>query len=324
MIESYLAVIGGLILLTWSADRFVSGAAGLARILGAPPLLIGITIVGLGTSAPEILVSLSASLNGTPNLAVGNAVGSNITNIALVLGLTALISPLAVSSGILRREWPLLLIVSAVAIAFCANLQLSRLEGGALMLGFCAVFAWMLHLGRSGRSDDPILAEITAHESETLMPAKRAWFWVAVGLVLLPTSAQILVHGATQIAHQYGVSDLVIGLTIVAIGTSLPELAASLAAALRNEADMALGNILGSNLFNLLLVLGLPGLLAAPQLEPELLSRDLPMMLGLTLVAFIMAMGWRGPGRIARWEGAALLVAFVSYELILAASANLI
>lgn len=322
MLESVLAVVGGLVLLAYSADRFVLGAGSLARLLGAPPLLIGITIVGIGTSAPEILVSLSASLDGKPDLAVGNALGSNITNLALVLGATALIAPLAVSSGILRRELPLVLGVSVLALLFCLDLRLARWEGMVLLAGFVAVLGWMFALGRAGPSDDPMIAEITAHESDPVLPKPRALMWIGFGLVLLPTSAQLLVWGATNIAEQLGVSELVIGLTVVAIGTSLPELAASLAGARRGEPDIALGNVLGSNLFNLLLVLGIPAVISAPLLAPEVLQRDLPVMLGLTVITFIMAMGWRGAGRISRAEGAALLAAFVAYELILASSVN--
>ncbi len=324
MTLSFAAVIGGLILLTWSADRFVLGAASIARIFGAPPLLIGITVVGIGTSAPEILVSLSASLQGTPTLAVGNALGSNITNIALVLGVTALITPLAVGSAILKRELPLVLLVSLLALYFCSDLVLSRLEGSLLCLGFIGVLGWMIYMAKTGATDDPILSEITEHENDPVLPKAHAWGWVILGMVLLPASAQLLVYGASDIARSLGISDLAIGLTIVAIGTSLPELAASLASALRNEAELALGNVLGSNLFNLLLVLGLPGLIAMPVLEPEILSRDMPMMIGLTIAAFIMAIGWRGPGRISRLEGAALLAAFIGYELILAVDMNLL
>ena len=324
MLLSIAAILVGLVLLTWSADRFVIGAASIARILGAPPLLIGITIVGIGTSAPEILVSLSASLNGAPNLAVGNAIGSNITNIALVLGITALITPLAVSSGILRRELPLVLLISLVAVYFCYDLQLSRLEGSLLCCGFVAMLGWMIMLARSGSKDDPMIAEIVEHENDGPQLSKsRAWMWVIIGMIMLPASAQLLVYGASDIARSYGISDLAIGLTIVAIGTSLPELAATLASALRKEADLAIGNILGSNLFNLLLVLGLPGLIAAPALDPDIITRDLPVMLGLTIVTFVMAMGWRGPGRISRLEGGVLLSAFIGYELILATSMNL-
>ncbi len=325
MLESYLAVIAGLALLTWSADRFVDGAGNLARILGAPPLLIGITIVGIGTSAPEVLVSISAVINDTPNLAVGNAIGSNITNIALVLGITALICPLAVNSGILRRELPLVLGVSALAVVFCLDLRLSRGEGATLLLGFVLVLAWMLHLARTGSQDDPMLSEIIAHEQEQDgMPPGKAWFWVGVGLLLLPISAQLLVWGASTIARHFGISELVIGLTIVALGTSLPELAASLMSALRKEADLALGNVLGSNLFNLLLVLAIPGLMSGPALDPDIKVRDLPVMIGLTVVLFVMAWGWRGQGRISRLEGGTLLAAFVGYQLILAASLDLI
>ena len=326
MLLSLTAIVAGLVLLTWSADRFVTGAAALARHLGAPPLLIGVTIVGIGTSAPEILVSLSASLGGTPNLAVGNAIGSNITNVALVLGLTALITPLGVASVILRRELPLLLVVSGLALLFCWDLQLARWEGAVLCVGFVAVLTWMIRLSRTVAPDDPMIAEVLeSAELDKPLSLRAAWIWVGVGLVLLPSSAQLLVYGASDIARHFGISDMVIGLTIVAIGTSLPELAATLASALRKEADLAIGNVLGSNLFNLLIVLGLPGLIAAPALEPDLLSRDLPYMLGLTIATFIMAWGFAGrPGRINRLEGALLLGAFIAYQLILAAQNNLI
>lgn len=323
MLLSSVAVIGGLILLTLSADRFVLGAASIARHLGAPPLLIGITIVGIGTSAPEILVSLSASFSGTPNLAVGNAIGSNITNVALVLGVTALIAPLAVNSAVLRRELPLVLLVSALAFVFCIDLELQRYEGLLLFAGFIAVLVWMFRLARLSPKSDPMLAEITEHEEQALIPKNHAWGWVIVGLIMLPASAQLLVWGASNIARALGISDLVIGLTVVALGTSLPELAASLASALRKEADLALGNILGSNLFNLLLVLGLPALIAQPALDAEILWRDLPMMFGLAVAVFVMSIGWRGPGRISRLEGGVLLASFVGYELILASSMNL-
>ena len=324
MFVSLAAVAVGLILLTYSADRFILGAASVARVLGAPPLLIGITIVGIGTSAPEVLVSLSASLSGAPSIAVGNAIGSNITNLALVLGITALMSPLAVASGILKRELPLVLLVSLLALFLCADLVLSRAEGGILLAGFVGVLGWMISLARSGATDDPMVAEITEHQDDAQLPKAKAWMWVAFGIVLLPASAQLLVWGASEIARTFGIPDLVIGLTIVALGTSLPELAASVASALRNEPEMALGNVLGSNLFNLLLVLGLPGLIAAPALDPEVLSRDLPIMLGLTVATLVMAYGWRGTGRINRIEGLILLVAFVAYQLILATDLDLL
>lgn len=324
MLVSLAAVAAGLILLTYSADRFVLGAASIARVLGAPPLLIGITIVGIGTSAPEVLVSLSASFSGAPSIAVGNAVGSNITNLALVLGVTALISPLAVASGILKRELPLVLIVSLLAYYLCSDLILSRVEGAVLFVGFLGMLGWMVSLARSGTSDDPMIAELSEHENDAQLPKSKAWMWVAFGMIMLPASAQLLVWGASEIARTFGIPDLVIGLTIVAIGTSLPELAASVASALRGEAELALGNVLGSNLFNILLVLGLPGLIAAPALDSELLARDLPVMLGLTVATLIMAFGWRGPGRISRLEGGLLLAAFAAYELILAIDLNLL
>lgn len=324
MFVSLAAVIAGLILLTYSADRFILGAASVARVLGAPPLLIGITIVGIGTSAPEVLVSLSASLSGAPSIAVGNAIGSNITNLALVLGITALITPLAVASGILKRELPLVLLVSVLTLLICANLVLSRVEGVLLLLGFVGVLGWMISLARNGATDDPMVAELTEHQDDARLPKRKAWMWVVFGMIMLPASAQLLVWGASEIARTFGIPDLVIGLTIVALGTSLPELAASVVSALRNEPEMALGNVLGSNLFNLLLVLGLPGLIAAPILDPEVLTRDMPVMLGLTVATLVMAYGWRGQGRISRLEGLILLAAFFGYQLILAINLDLL
>lgn len=312
-----LAVIGGLVVLTWSADRFVQGSCALAQALGVSPLLIGLTIVALGTSAPEIVVSIIAAVQGNPGLAIGNAIGSNIANIGLVLGATALIAPLIVNSTILRREFPILLIVTAGAALLLANGTLSPLDG-LILLGLMAVFmAWLIRQGLRGKvAPDQLGIEV----DEALKPGMNMGlgiFWLLLGLLLLLASSHTLVWGAVELAEILGVSDLVIGLTIVAIGTSLPELATSIVAAWKGETELAIGNIIGSNIFNLLLVLPIPALLAPGILDSAVLVRDLPMMVGLTGLLFILAFARRGHGRVYRWQGGLLLSLFAAYLLFL-------
>ncbi len=320
---SWLAVLGGLIFLVWSAERFVHGAAGLARNLGVSPLIIGMTIMGFGTSAPEMLVSGMAASSGNPGMGIGNALGSNIANIALVLGVTALIMPLTVDSGILRREFPVLFAVTLLAGALLLDGELGMLDGAILLGSTVLLIFWMIWLGKRSQSVasdvqitapavDPLTSEFEREVPDSLS-TRQAVFWAVLGLVALVLSSKLLVWGAVDIAHALGVSDLVIGLTIIAIGTSLPELAASVMSALKGEDDMAVGNIIGSNMFNLLAVLALPGLIAPSVLEPAVLQRDFPVVAGLTLVLFLMAYGLRGPGRINRLEGGLLLTCFVGY-----------
>jgi cation:H+ antiporter len=312
-----LAIAGGFALLTWSADRFVVGASALAYNLSIPPLIIGLTIVSLGTSAPEILVSGVASLQGNTGLAVGNALGSNITNIALILGITALVMPLNVHSSILRRELPLLLGVMALALLLLLDGSLGRIDGLVLLTGMASVLVWMTLIGmREKSAHDPMTDEF-ADEVPTDMSMAKAGFWTLVGALCLLASSKILVWGAVSIAQAIGVSDLVIGLTIVALGTSLPELAASVMSALKNEHDIAIGNIIGSNIFNLLAVLGMPGLLHPGPVDTAVLTRDYPVMTGLTVALFVMAYGFRGPGRLNRIEGSLLVTAFVAYQTLL-------
>ena len=312
-----LAVAGGFVLLTWSADRFVVGASALAYNLNISPLIIGLTIVSLGTSAPEILVSAVASLQGNSGLAIGNALGSNITNIALILGVTALIMPLNVHSSIVRRELPVLLGIMLLALLLLLDGTLGRLDGMLLLTGMVLMIVWMASIGiRDKTSHDPMTEEF-AEEVPTDMSMVKAGFWTVVGALCLLASSKILVWGAVSIAQAIGVSDLVIGLTIVALGTSLPELAASVMSALKNEHDIAIGNVIGSNIFNLLAVLGLPGLLNPGPVATAVLIRDYPVMIGLTLALFVMAYGFRGPGRLNRIEGALLLTAFVAYQTLL-------
>ena len=312
-----LAIAGGFVLLTWSADRFVVGASALAYNLNVSPLIIGLTIVSLGTSAPEILVSAVASLQGNGGLAIGNALGSNIINIALILGVTALIVPLKVHSSIVRREMPVLIGVMLLGLMLLLDGRLGQLDGIVLLSGMALMLLWMTRIGKKEKSSHDPISEEFADEVPTNLSMSRAGFWIVVGGLCLLGSSKLLVWGAVAIAHAMGVSDLIIGLTIVAMGTSLPELAASVMSALKNEHDIAIGNVIGSNIFNLLAVLGLPGLLNPGPFDAIVLTRDYPVMLGLTVLFFIMAYGFRGPGRINRFEGALLVLAFVGYQTLL-------
>lgn len=316
MIWNIFAVLAGFVLLVWGADRFVAGAAGTARQLGVSTLIIGLTIVGFGTSAPEMLVSAMASFAGNPGLAIGNAIGSNITNIALILGVTALVTPLTVRSETLRRELPLLMAIMLVSVGLLADQELDRIDGILLMVALGGFLVWLIRLGMSSKGSDPIIAEFQ-DEIPQNMSLGKGIFWLVAGLVVLLGSSRLLVWGAVNIAETYGVSDLIIGLTIVAIGTSLPELAASVVAARKGEHDIAIGNVLGSNIFNLLAVMGLPGIIMPGRFEPEVLSRDFPVMIFLTLLFFGLAYGIGGTGRITRAAGAVLLACFFGYQLIL-------
>jgi cation:H+ antiporter len=316
MLMAIGAIIAGLILLAWSADKFVEGSATTASHFGMPPLLIGMVVVGFGTSAPEMAVSALAASQGNPGLALGNAYGSNITNIALILGITALLAPIAVHSQVMRKELPILILVTAFAGWQLWDGDLSRMDAVGLMLVFGSLIGWSIFQGL--RQPDDALANEMTEEVHT-MPVRKALLWLVVGLLLLIISSRILVWGAVDLATTFGISDLVIGLTIVAIGTSLPELASSIIAARKGEHDLALGNILGSNLFNTLAVVGIAGLIAPMPVAPEVLTRDFPVMAALTLVLFAMCYGFRGPGRINRLEGGALLLAFVAYTVYLLA-----
>ena len=313
-----LAIAGGFALLTWSADRFVTGASGIAFNLKVSPLIIGLTIVSLGTSAPEILVSVMAAMQGNAGLAIGNAIGSNIINTGLILGITAVIVPLSVHSSIIKRELPVMLLVMALALLLLLDGTLGRVAGAVLVSAMALMLIWMVHSGRRSQTtgSDPISGEFT-DEIPTSMPMGRAVFWLVVGGLVLVGSSRMLVWGAVSVAHSLGVSDLVIGLTIVALGTSLPELAASVMSAIKKEHDIALGNIIGSNIFNILAVLGLPGLIDPGPIDAAVLTRDYPMMLGLCVMLFVMAYGWRGPGRINRLEGAILVACFCGYQTLL-------
>ena len=326
MLISIAAVLVGLAVLVWSADRFVDGAAAIAHHLGVSNLIIGITIIGFGTSAPEIAVSIIAVLEEVPGIAIGNAIGSNIANIGLILGVTALLAPIPVARGLMRKEFPLLAIATAVLVACLYDLWLGWYEGIILVSLLAATLTYMVYLHRHGGVVDAAMAaeleEIVAEEiigeddeDEEPMSSRAAWLWVVLGLVLLVASSRALVWGASNIATSLGISDLVIGLTIVALGTSLPELAASIASLKKSVPDLAVGNIIGSNLFNSLAVVGIPPLLGGFAVDSAALYRDLPVMVGLTLALFVMSWGLRGgTATLARGKGILLTLTFVGYQ----------
>ena len=318
MVLPILALIGGFVLIAWSADRFVHGAADTARHLGVSPLIIGLTVVGFGTSAPELLISAMAAWQGNPQLAIGNALGSNIANVGLVLGATALLHPLIIRSAILRREYPVMLATLFLAWGLMADGHLARIDALILAGGLVLVLGWIVYVGRSqrtaqihGAAQDALGAEFEK-ELVGAGPMSRALMWLAVGLAGLLVSSKTLVWGATTLAVHFGIGDLIIGLTIVAIGTSLPEVATSIASTLKGEYDIAVGNVIGSNMFNTLGVIGIAGLLQPTAVEPELLSRDFPVMVGITLVMLTAAVR-RRPPRISRPAGRVLLAGYVGY-----------
>ncbi|MEM9530186.1 MAG: calcium/sodium antiporter [Pseudomonadota bacterium] len=313
MIPALLAIAGGLVALIWSAGWFVDGAAATARHFGMSSLLIGMLIVGFGTSAPEIVVSVQSALDGSTPLAIGNALGSNVANIGLILGLVALISPITVQSKVLRRELPVLFALTGLLGWFFLDGRLNRLDAVILLGAFAALVAWSIYTSIQLSQEDSFGQEVYTTLSTKLLPLNTALFKLSVGLMALIISARVLVWGAVLVAGRLGVSELVIGLTIVAIGTSLPELAASLVAVSKGEHEIALGNVLGSNLFNTLVVIGLAGAIAPVDLGWAVLHRDWRWLFGMTGILFIFGYRRGGHGRINRFEGAALLLAFLVY-----------
>ncbi|WP_018652579.1 calcium/sodium antiporter [Actinobacillus capsulatus] len=315
MLYASLAIVIGLILLVWSADKFVEGAASSARHFGMSPLLIGIVIVGFGTSAPEMIVSASSALKGASGIALGNAYGSNITNIALILGVTALIKPIMVASEVIKLELPVLILVTVISAYMLFDAQVTQLEAVILLVIFTLYMSWTIWVGL--RNKDDALAQTESLQTEQL-PLKKALFWVVIGLAFLMASSQLLVWGAVEVAKYFGVSDLVIGLTIVAVGTSLPELASSIIAARKGESDLAVGNIVGSNLFNSLAVVGIAGAIEPMQVEAAVFSRDMLVMFALTLLLFFFAYSFKKKqAKITRLEGGIFLLCYIGYTLYL-------
>ena len=310
------AILVGLILLIWSADLFVDGASSIARNMGVSPLIVGIIIIGLGTSAPEMLVSGVAASQGNPGLGIGNALGSNITNITLVLGFTAILYVLPVHSSLLKKELPLVLATAVLAWGLMVDGFFSQLDGIILIIALVIVFSWMIiSAKKESENHDPLIDE-TIEELPEKLNNNKAIVWTLGGLIILLISSKMLVWGASNIASSMGISDLVIGLTIVAIGTSLPELAATISSARKGETDLAVGNIVGSNLFNTLAVLAIPGLIQPLNVPEGVLDRDMPIMIVLTVLLLIFSFGCFKNSRfkINRAKGIVLLSAFIAYE----------
>lgn len=320
MLEHVIILLIALVVLVWSADKFVLGASSLAKNLGVSPMIIGLTIVAMGSSAPEMMVAAAASFQGNPDTAIGNAIGSNITNIALVLGFTVLVKPLMVSSSTIKQELPLLLILTILSYWMLADNFFSFTEGLILMIGFFSFIAILLIKAlkqRSNKLGDPLIIE-AEHEIPESTSTVKSIFWLFLGMGLLVSSANYLVDSAIFIAKAYGISDLVIGLTVIALGTSLPELAASIASILKKEDDLAMGNIVGSNIFNILAVLPFAGLIAPGQINPEASLRDAPVMIAITGLLFLLCFSRKsGYFRLTRAKGALILVSFIAYQVLL-------
>jgi cation:H+ antiporter len=310
-----LALIFGFYTLVWSTERFLSGAASTATHLGVSKLLIGLTVVSIGTSAPEILVAITASLEGNQLLAVGNAIGSNIANIGLVLGITAIIAPLPFSQTVLKSELPWLLGATLLALIVLFDLELTFGDGVLLLVGLGLVLYRLLRNQSVGKDVSHSMEE-ELDELQQMTP-RQAWFWVILGLFVLLLSAELLVWAATTIADRLGVSEMIIGLTVVAIGTSLPELAATVGSAVKGHTDIAIGNIVGSNILNILAVLSVPGLIGGTEIEAVALWRDCGMMLALTLLLALFAYAINSVPAITRFEGTVMLFAWVGYNILL-------
>lgn len=321
MLFQVLILLLSLVTLVYSADKFVFGASTLARNMGISPMIIGLTIVAMGSSAPEMMIAATASFHGNPNTAIGNVIGSNITNIALVLGITALLHPLVVSSSTLKREIPLTLAITALAYWMLSDDYFSFTEGIILIICFVVyMIALLLITLRNTKKhpiDDPMIIE-AEFEVPKEVNMKISIFWLIFGIILLPLSAGYLVDSSVYIAKAFGISDLVIGLTVIAIGTSLPELAASIMSIIKKEDDLALGNIIGSNIFNILAVLSLTGLIAPGSIDANVAVRDAPYMLGVTILLYFLCFTRRfGNFRITRAKGILLLATFIAYQILL-------
>ncbi len=308
-----LSMLFGLGLLIWGADRMVIGAAVTADNLGVSPMLVGLTVVGFATSAPEILVSAAAALHGSPNLAVGNALGSNIANIGLVAGMAATIQPLEVRSQTISRELPVMLAVSVIPVLLFPDQMLGRIDGIFLLLVFVGFLYWIVKLGIKTHGHDPIESEYSEDIPSGISP-RKAWMWIAIGLAVLVIGSEFLVSGAKNFAQALGISELVVGVTVLAVGTSLPELAVSIVSIRKGHHGLALGNIIGSNAFNTLAVLGIAAVIHPAKLDLDTVRLHLPVMLAFTVAFFFMAYNYNGSIRLNRFSGAALLIGFVVYH----------
>ncbi|MBV1871508.1 MAG: calcium/sodium antiporter [Gammaproteobacteria bacterium] len=319
MLYPILAVVFGIAALVWSADRFVHGAASMAKNLGVSVFIIGLTVVALGTSAPEIVISTSAALSGSPDLAIGNAIGSNIANVGLILGITALIGSLPIHRQVIREDLPILIVITLVTGGLLFDRDLDQTDG-IILVAMLAVYIYFLvkhkKTAEEPEGNEARLSETAEELEDESLTNIQASFYFVSGLIVLLGSAKLMVWGAQEIALSMGVSEAIIGLTLVALGTSLPELAAAVSSTLKGHHGLAIGNIIGSNIFNLLTVLPMPALLAPSALEATILTRDYALMLALTLILIILPfVGKRG--HITALKGVFLLSLYVAYYVVL-------
>ena len=304
-----IALLSGFVLLIWSADEFTENGAKIANIFKVSPLIIGLLIFGFGTSAPEMLVSGLAAMNGNTGLSIGNAVGSNIFNIALVLGVSAIISPIEVQGNILRKEWIFLMVATLVAGLLLLDLRLDIFDGFILLALLFLFLGYTFRESKKSQNHEFDEFAKKIDKSETV----KTWVMLVIGLIVLISSAKLVVWGGVAIAQAFGVSDLIIGLTVVALGTSLPELAVSIASVLKKQYEMVVGNVIGSNLFNTIAVLAIPGFIHPSDVAPEVMTRDYPVMLLLTVLLFAVSYKFGKKHIINRFEGVFLVSIFSLY-----------
>ena len=304
-----IALLAGFALLIWSADEFTENGAKIANIFKVSPLIIGLLIFGFGTSAPEMLVSGLAAIDGNTGLSIGNAVGSNIFNIALVLGVSAIISPIEVRGDILKKEWVFLMIATLIAGLLLWDLRLDAIDGLVLITLLVLFLTYTFKMSKNNQNHEFDEFEQTIDKSQTT----KTWAMLLIGLIVLISSAKLVVWGGVEVAQAFGVSDLIIGLTVVALGTSLPELAVSIASVLKKQFEMVVGNVIGSNLFNTIAVLAIPGLIHPSDVALEVIERDYPIMLLLTVLLFIVSYKFSKKHIINRFEGFALVSVFSFY-----------
>lgn len=309
--NAWLGLAGGLVALYLGAEALVKGGAGLALRLGLTPLVVGLTVIAFGTSSPEMVVSVQAAYSGSGSIAIGNIIGSNICNIALILGLCALISPLRADVQVIRREVPIMIGVAILALLVLVDGRVARWEG-ALLLVALLLYTWLTVRQARAQSAESAGAEF-AEELGQRSPLGFGLSIAAVvgGLAVLVLGSHLFVRGAVTLAQGWGMSEMAIGLTIVAVGTSLPELATSLLAAFKRQGDVAIGNVVGSNIFNVLGILGLAAVVQ-PLETPDLAGLDLGVMVVVSLALLPVV---RSGGRVNRWEGAGLLLVYVGYTL---------
>ena len=320
MLLNYIGIITGLALLVYGADKFVQGAANTARVMGLSPLIIGMTIVGFATSAPEMLVGSVAAIDGKTEIAIGNALGSNIANIGLVLGIAIILKPIVVMSRTLKREYIIMSIAILITFLLSLDMSLTRADAGLLLLCMAGSFYALIHIAKKSHVSDQLNLEFEQELARDSKPGLSILI-LLFGLILLLAGAEILVRSSVNIARFYGLSDLVIGLTIIAVGTSLPELAATLAGLVKKEPGIAVGNVIGSNMFNMLVVISVPVLIQPTQIAAIVIWRDFTVMIAFTLI-----MGWmiyfnRSETR-ERIVGCLLFTGFLAYQIWLLTQAS--